>query len=68
MNYKSHSINFKFELEEKTLKRTSAGVWGEPLVTYTREALHYRYRFLPYLYTLFYKVNLYIHYICYTRC
>ena len=25
------------------------------MATYTREALHYRYRFMPYLYTLFYQ-------------
>jgi len=34
------------------------GAWGGGVVRSTRLALAYRYRFLPYLYTLFYEVSL----------
>ena len=48
----------------RILNMSFSGSWGEPLVTYAREALHYRYRFLPYLYTLFYQVGIYLGGIC----
>lgn len=33
------------------------GIFGERVANLTRNSLHVRYRFLPYLYTLFYQVG-----------
>ena len=33
------------------------GAWGPTVADPTREAMNIRYRFLPYLYTLFFKVD-----------